>query len=139
MALLIAHAAATWLMVGMIWTVQLVHYPLLSSVGSGSFAAYEQRHRSAMGRMLALPASAEVVLAAMVAVARPAGIEAALALASGVLLAAIWVVTAVVQAPAHARLSGGWDASVHDRLVRSNWWRTGAWTARGVLAALMLT
>ncbi|MCK6525129.1 hypothetical protein L6R49_27300, partial [Myxococcota bacterium] len=31
--LLLIHAAATWFMVGLIWFVQIVHYPLFSAVG----------------------------------------------------------------------------------------------------------
>ena len=33
-ALLAAHAAATWALVGLIWTVQVVHYPLFALVGA---------------------------------------------------------------------------------------------------------
>lgn len=44
MILLAVHVAATWFMVGLIWFVQLVHYPLFARVGRGGFAAYEGAH-----------------------------------------------------------------------------------------------
>ena len=44
LTLLLCHAAATLFMVGLIWFVQRVHYPLLSGVGSREFATYEQAH-----------------------------------------------------------------------------------------------
>jgi hypothetical protein len=54
------------------------------------------------------------------------------------LLVAIWVSTALVQAPIHGRLAGGFDLALHRRLVRSNWVRTLLWTARGVVAVVLL-
>jgi len=41
---LVIHAAATWAMTGLIWFVQVVHYPLLSAVGASGFAAYHAAH-----------------------------------------------------------------------------------------------
>ena len=38
------HAAATLYMTGLIWFVQVVHYPLMARVGGGGFAAYEAAH-----------------------------------------------------------------------------------------------
>ena len=39
-----AHAAATGVMTGLIWFVQVVHYPLLARVGAASFVEYERAH-----------------------------------------------------------------------------------------------
>jgi hypothetical protein len=50
----------------------------------------------------------------------------------------IWTSTFTVQVPLHRRLERGFDAAVHGRLVRSNWLRTGGWTARGALAVWMV-
>jgi hypothetical protein len=38
------HLAATAAMVGLIWFVQVVHYPLFASVGADEFVAYENAH-----------------------------------------------------------------------------------------------
>ena len=38
------HAAATLYMTGLIWFVQVVHYPLMGLTGKAEFSAYEQRH-----------------------------------------------------------------------------------------------
>ena len=43
-SLLAVHAAATWALVGLIWTVQLVHYPLFAQVGADTFRSYHARH-----------------------------------------------------------------------------------------------
>ncbi len=43
---LVIHAAITWALVGLIWTIQVVHYPLLKNVGQAEFVAYHDRHMS---------------------------------------------------------------------------------------------
>ena len=48
--------------------------------------------------------------------------------------------TIAVQVPLHGRLAEGHDDELAHRLITSNWLRTGAWTARGlVLAAVLAT
>ncbi|MEY4607349.1 MAG: hypothetical protein RLY45_2109, partial [Actinomycetota bacterium] len=44
-AVLYSHLVATMFMVGLIWFVQVVHYPLMAAVGEQQFVAYEDRHR----------------------------------------------------------------------------------------------
>jgi hypothetical protein len=43
-----------------------------------------------------------------------------------------------VSVPCHQRLSAAYDDAVLDRLVRTNWYRTAAWTAGGTVAAAMV-
>ena len=42
----LSHAAATLYMTGLIWFVQIVHYPLLGAIGDSEFPAYERRYMS---------------------------------------------------------------------------------------------
>jgi len=135
---LVVQVAATWFMVGLIWMVQIVHYPLFRAIPADSFETYEASHTSAIGRLLILPAGIEVVSAAALVWYRPDEVPLWMVMLSGALLAAIWVVTALVQAPLHRRLLDGYDRATVERLVRTNWFRTGAWTLRGVVVAAML-
>jgi hypothetical protein len=134
----VGYLAATWFMVGLIWVIQVVHYPLFNSVGSTSLLHYERRHTTRMAQLLLVPATLEVALALWLVVAQPPGVTLWAAWAAGALLAAAWVLTLLVQVPLHRRLSDAADPSVVARLVRSNWMRTGLWTARGALAAVFL-
>ncbi len=126
----VVHAAATWFMVGLIWTTQLVHYPLFRRVGESSFAEYHAGHTTRMGTLLALPAIVEIVTAAALFLAR----RDVATFAAGSALAAIWMSTALVHAPFHARLSRSADRRLMEGLSRANWWRTAMWTGRGVAA-----
>jgi hypothetical protein len=44
----------------------------------------------------------------------------------------------MLQVPLHQKLSSGFDAAVHRRLVATNWWRTVGWTLRGVCLLLVM-
>lgn len=128
MALLTAHAAATWALVGLIWTVQLVHYPLFAHVGADTFRSYHARHMRRITWIVAPLMAVEFGTAALLIVC---GAREWWLLASFVPLAFNWLATLRMHIPLHIRLSGGFDAEAHRRLVRSNRWRTAAWSIRG--------
>ena len=136
--LLALNVASTLFMVGLIWFVQVVHYPLFRKVGEAGFLEYEREHTRRMGAVLAVPAIIEIVTAAALVFVRPDDVPLWLVLVAGAVLAGIWIMTGLVQAPIHGRLSAGYSAELIDRLVTSNWWRTIGWTARGVVVAVML-
>jgi hypothetical protein len=132
--LLLLHAAATLYMTGVIWFVQIVHYPLFSRVGQPGFSEYEREHVRRTGRVVAGPMLAELSLA--VAVVWVVG--GPLAWIGMALVSVIWMSTWLWQVPAHRRLDAGFDAAVHRRLARTNWVRTAAWTARSSIAVSMV-
>jgi hypothetical protein len=134
---LVANLAGTSLMVGFIWTIQMLTYPMMPAVPPDAFVEYERMHRNRVTAVLAVLAPTEIVAAAGVA-AFADEVPAWLSFGSGALLVAIWVATLLHYAPLHMHLSTGFDPTVHRRLVRSNWVRTIAWTARGAAAVAMI-
>ena len=127
-ALLAAHFAATWALVGLIWTVQLVHYPLFAQVGADTFRAYHAQHTRNITFIVA-PLMAAELLTAVLLLLR--GAREPWLLASFAPLLFNWLSTWRVQIPLHDRLAAGFDPGAHRRLVAGNWWRTLAWTVRG--------
>jgi hypothetical protein len=69
---------------------------------------------------------------------RPAGVSIFSTWLGLGLLISIWLMTYTVQVPQHTSLVLTYDAAVQRRLVLGNWYRTAAWTARGVLILWML-
>lgn len=128
------HAAATLSMVGVIWFVQVVHYPLFSAVGEAGFPEYERHHVRRTGWVVGVPMCVELGTA----IAALWYLGGALAWCGLGLLAVIWTSTWLWQVPAHRRLERGFDAAVHRRLVTTNWVRTGAWSVRGIIALALL-
>ena len=138
MTTLLLHMAATWAMVGFIWTIQVLQYPLMSEVPRDGFARFEAVHQRRVTAVIALFGPLEVVMAALVFLTVDT-VPSWLSFGSGAVLAAIWTSTAFFYAPLHGRLADGFDEVLHRRLVSTNWLRTIAWTARGLAAAWMLT
>ncbi len=136
--LLLLHAAATWFMTGLIWFVQVVHYPLMRRVGPDGFVEYEAAHASRTTLVVGPPMLLEAACAVWIAAAPPTGVPAGAGWIGVALLALIWLSTALVQVPLHAQLSTGFDAAAHRRLVGGNWFRTVLWTLRAVLAGWMV-
>jgi hypothetical protein len=126
-------------MIGIIWFVQVVHYPLFARAGAERFGEYATFHGSWTAVVVGPPMLLEAGTGLLLLWLRPDAIPAEAAWLGFGLIAAIWASTALIQAPCHARLARGWDAGVYRRLVLSNWVRTVLWTTRGTLVLWMLT
>jgi uncharacterized membrane protein len=133
LALLVGHAAATWFMTGVIWIVQVVHYPLFSYADRATYSGFADAH----GRLITLivgPAMlVELVTALLLLADRPTALSARAAWAGVALIGVIWASTVFLQVPMHGQLAQGYDARAHAWLVGTNWIRTIAWTARSLL------
>lgn len=136
--LLVVHAAATWYMVGLIWLIQRVHYPLMEMVGRAEFVPYSLRHQLTISPVVGIPMLIEVASAAYLLVQDSHLRRSSWYLASCVLLAVIWTSTAFWQVPLHRVLLEGYDAERVRSLVMSNWVRTIAWSMRGVIIARLV-
>ena len=134
----LAHAVSTWFLAGLIWTIQVVHYPLFAAVGDDRFVAYEAAHSARITWIIAVPWAIQGLTTAALLVAPPAGVGRGLVLVLAVLAAIPVVVTIALSVPAHTVLGGGFDAAAHSRLTGTNWLRTGAWTAHAVLVVPLL-
>ncbi len=132
MRLLLLNLASTLAMTGIIWFVQVVHYPLFASVGADGFVRYEALHATRTGWVVAPLMLVELAtsLALLAPSLRPANVSATLAWLAAGLVGVIWLSTGLLQVPLHNRLAQGFDAELVARLVATNWIRTVAWTAR---------
>lgn len=132
--LLVAQLASTLPLVGLIWTIQLVHYPLFELVGEETQVDYQKAHMSRITWIVAPLMLVELVAAGGLWLLAPAD---PWAIAGGVLVAITWASTALIQVPCHNRLAGGFHQPSHRRLVDSNWIRTIAWSLRGGVVVVM--
>ena len=130
---LIAHLASTLYMTGLIWFVQVVHYPLFARVGAERYEEYQLDHQRLTSLVVGPPMLVELATALWLVAERPAFIPAWSAWAGLALVAVIWASTALLQVPQHNALAGGFSARAHALLVGTNWLRTIAWTARAAL------
>jgi hypothetical protein len=120
-------------MVGLIWFVQLVHYPLFGSVGAERFAAYAGAHQRRTGWVVGPPMLVEAATGAWLLIAPPAGVGRGPLALGAAAIAVVWLSTALLQVPRHTVLGRGYDARAHETLVTGNWLRTAGWSGRGAL------
>ena len=136
---LYVQAAASLAMAGVIWMVQLVQYPGFLLVGAAEFPAFHAAHSQRITLVVGPLMAIEGLTALWILVARPSGVPPWAALLGLGLLGVALATTMFVSVPLHGRLTTAWDAEAIRRLVATNWIRTAAWTARGVLSLWMLS
>lgn len=138
-ALLFSQAIVTWMLTGLIWFIQVVHYPLFKSIGAANFTPYHLQHTRLTGFIAGPLMVLEMLFALLMWWHRPLGVSVQVAGILTGLLVIIWISTFTVQVPIHNRLSKTFDEAQVEKLVTSNWVRTLAWTVRAILLMIALT
>lgn len=132
---LLLHLVVTAFMAGLIWFVQVVHYPLMAGWPHDDFGTWEASHRDRTAAVVIPGMLLEGATAAWLCI-RPPRRAAPWLFSAAAALVGIWASTFFLQVPAHDMLTRGWDADVHARLVATNWIRTVLWSLRLVLIAV---
>jgi len=135
--LLLNFAAAAYL-TGLIWTAQIVHYPSFEQVPKAAWAAFHTAHTRRMSYVVLVPMVVELALAGWLAWAGRAALPSGTGWWSLGLVVLIWATTFFISVPFHNRLAQGYDYIAIDGLIRTNWLRTLAWTARAGLLGWLL-
>jgi hypothetical protein len=126
------------MMTGVIWLVQLVHYPLFAGVGAEGFVEYERLHTLRIGWLVMPLMLLELGTAIWLLQWQPVGIPPSLLWVALALLGVVWLNTMLQAVPLHGKLSQGFDLESIQQLVRINWIRTVAWTLRsGILVGMV--
>ncbi len=136
---LLVQATATLMMAGLIWFVQIVHYPLFRDVGAEGYRRFQQEHMRRTSVVVLPLMLAELAAAISLVPLSPTPPFRGLAWTGLVALGLLWLSTFGWQVPCHRRLESGFDEMAWRRLVRTNWLRTGLWSLRGAVALAMLS
>lgn len=131
--ILLSNIAATFIMIGIIWFVQVVHYPLYTRINPDAFPNYEVAHVNLITLIVGPAMFIEAGTALLLIIGRPPGVPLWMLIAGLLLVGVIWAVTIFFNVPQHNQLSFKFDADTHRALLRINWIRTIAWTLRGGL------
>jgi hypothetical protein len=138
---LLTALGSTWAMTGLIWVIQVVHYPIFDSIGQGDdnsgWARFAQHHTTSISFVVGPLMLAEGITGLWLVASPPADTSRLLPLIALGLMGIAYGVTAFVSAPLHGQMSERFDAQLHARLLSTNWIRTAAWSCRaGVLFVL---
>ncbi|MCE3011282.1 MAG: hypothetical protein LW875_11800 [Proteobacteria bacterium] len=117
------HEFCTYALVGLIWVVQLVHYPLMKYVASEKWTEFHQAHT-----FWITPIAGPLMLGQLISAAGLFAQDPWLAGFSGL----HFLFTFGVSVPLHHQLSQEMKNDLIHKLVRTNWLRTVSWTVHAV-------
>ena len=136
--LLLWTGLACWVL-GQIWLVQIVVYPLFGLVGEAEYVRYHRFYTRRIRLPVILPGFACFLLPIALIFYAPPSVPAALLwtnLAAGIVGL---LVTVLLEIPRHGRLEkAGKNATTIAELIRYNWPRTLSISVQAVVAILML-
>lgn len=125
MTLIEANRIVAFGLLVLIWLVQLVIYPAFADIAIEGFRGWHVRYTRAITWIVAPLMLAQVALAIALVVRHPSIVT----IAYSALVAATWLLTALVAVPIHNELgTTGHDVSKIRRLIATNWLRTISWT-----------
>ena len=125
------HLVATVFMVGLIWFVQVVHYPLFNRISGDASIQYAAEHQRRTAWVVGLPMLVEGITTLWLFFNPIDG--RLLPLLGGLVLLKIHLSTIFLQIPLHKKLSQGYEREVVRKLVATNWVRTIGWTIRAAI------
>ena len=132
--LLILNLAITCYLLGLILTIQVVHYPGFIYVDKKMFNKFHLFHARRISLIVMFPMALELILAVALSYAQPNLLHFILL----GLVVLIWISTALLSVPRHKKLSEFKNIRLISELVLTNWPRTILWALR-MIVLLYLT
>lgn len=125
--------ACALMMTGIIWLVQIVHYPLFAFVGEKDYAKFHLAHMNWISFVVAPLMIIEAIAAILLLFYPPENLDRRLLWLGVLLVVIVWASTFLLQVPLHEKLARGFSSDTHRLLVGTNWIRTAGWTLRSAL------
>jgi len=129
--ILLANAAFTWALLGVIWIVQLVQYPGFRKVGEVEWNQYHESHCARIAWVVAPLMICELLTGIALVWSPVPGVNPLFFQFGLGLIVLAWLSTAFLSVPLHHKLKR-YDPSAQKWLILTNWVRTCVWTIRGV-------
>ncbi|MBX9767094.1 MAG: hypothetical protein K2X47_07480 [Bdellovibrionales bacterium] len=130
MSLLKLQILSCAMLTGLIWTIQILHYPCFDRVSGAGFEEFHLFHTRRI-TFLVLPLMILDLASGIALVVYFPDSELMKINLLAVLM--IWMVTFFISVPIHQRLSNEKSTVAIRRLISTNWLRTALWSARSCL------
>ena len=116
-------------MVGVIWVIQLLHYPSFHFINDQKYVDFQYFHMQRIS-FIVIPAML-VELASGLLLAY--FFRSSLTIILLAFLLGIWGITFIFFTNLHQKLTTGYDRIIVDTLVKINWPRTALWSLRLII------
>lgn len=126
---------ASFFLTGLIWTIQLVHYPSFRFVNKSNYLEFQHHHVHSIDKIVIPLMVVEIV--SSFGLFWFDGFFSLNALGFYIVLL-IWIATGLFSVPAHSKLEKGKNEEAINKLVSTNWIRTFLWTLKSGLNFYLL-
>ena len=123
------HFLSTSLMVGIIWVIQLLHYPTFHFIKQSDYVEFQHFHMQRIS-FIVVPVMIIELLSGFMLVYY---FRSNLFILCLTILLVIWLITFVFFTKLHQSLLGGYDKIIVNKLVQINWSRTVLWSLRLII------
>ena len=125
----------TAMLVGLIWTIQILNYPMFNLVNASDFHTYHQYHINSITLLVGPLMLIELALCLSNNYSRLNSDTSSLFISLVLLglLLLIWGTTYFISVPIHNLLTANKDENLIQKLITTNWIRTTAWTLRLII------
>ena len=120
---------STSVMVGVIWVIQLLHYPSFHFINEKKYIEFQHFHMQRISFIVIPAMLIELASALLLAYF----FRSSLTIILLALLLGVWAVTFIFFTNMHHKLTDGYDRRIVDRLVKINWSRTALWSLRLII------
>lgn len=134
--LLILNLTSTFMLCGLIWTIQLVHYPSFHLLDRENFNSHMAFHKFRISIIVVPLMLTELITSTFLAFF---AVSLTLIHQIGFLLVlTIWLTTFLFQVPLHSKISEKYNEESVTKLVRTNIVRTVLWSFKAMLGFYIL-
>ena len=123
------HFLSTSIMVGIIWVIQLLHYPTFHFIRESDYEEFQHFHMQRIS-FIVVPVMIIELLSGFMLVYY---FRSNLLIFCLIILLVIWLITFVFFTKLHQSLLGGYNKIFVDKLVQINWSRTILWSLRLII------
>ena len=132
---LMIHIISTSIMVGVIWVIQLVHYPSFKYVNESDYIIFQKYHMSNISNIVFPVMFTELITALIILFFGEKSLFFVLSL---ICLFLIWVMTGVLFTKYHSILKEGKDLMIIEKMIKANWIRALLWTMRLIMILFVI-
>lgn len=124
-----SHLFTTFALLGLIWTIQLVHYPAFHYIEKERFVEFSQMHTTKI-TLFVMPLMLIEMLSSILGLYF---FKTSLWMVFFGLNILNWTITFFISVPCHNILAMGKNEKVINKLVKTNWLRTLIWSVKVII------
>lgn len=136
--ILLLNIVSAFILVGLILTIQFVHYPSFRYIANRQFEEFHHFHSKRISFVVIPLMLVELVSSLILYLNNQDNMISIVFLINLILVVSIWALTFLGIVPIHNQLAKAFDSLTFKKLLLFNFFRTILWISRGLLMIILL-